>query len=344
LNQFIDSYTILGYFESISLNALEIVKIKIKRTNIKKIFLISNEDCFLLKKEILLDKKVNVFILNQIVNNWDEVEKWTGVAEQMVFHGISKVLINEAENGLFGAVIGEVFQKNEVISYNTMNGMKSGQAQDSYINFDYWFVWDNKMKDILVRQNKLPENKLIVSGHLMEDEVVNYQNKIPVDKLIDKKVISFFSVRDKRQKKIDTLRYLFQLAEQNPQIHLLIRRHPSENEEDLMLENNTLDNVIFVEYNKINSKETLYDQLSISDLSICFGSTVALESKWFGVPCLSIEDRKKSLIYCIDNESIYLAKSITIESLDILINKKKGMQGMSNKSISSIIINYLTNE
>lgn len=69
LNQFIDSYNILGYFESISLNALEIVKIKIKRTNIKKIFLISNEDCFLLKKEKFLDKKVNDFILNQMDKN-----------------------------------------------------------------------------------------------------------------------------------------------------------------------------------------------------------------------------------------------------------------------------------
>lgn len=69
LNQFIDSYNILGYFESINFNALEIVKIKIKRTNIKKIFLISNEDCFILKKEKFLEKKVNDFILNPIDKN-----------------------------------------------------------------------------------------------------------------------------------------------------------------------------------------------------------------------------------------------------------------------------------
>ena len=69
LNQFIDSYNILGYFESISLNALEIVKIKIRTTNIKKIFLISNEDCFILKKEKFLEKKINDFILNEIDKN-----------------------------------------------------------------------------------------------------------------------------------------------------------------------------------------------------------------------------------------------------------------------------------
>jgi hypothetical protein len=68
-HQFIDSYSILGYFESINLNSLEIVKIKIKRKNIKKIFLISNEDCFILKKQKFLDKKVNDFILNKIDKN-----------------------------------------------------------------------------------------------------------------------------------------------------------------------------------------------------------------------------------------------------------------------------------
>jgi DNA-directed RNA polymerase beta'' subunit len=67
--QFIDFYTILGYLESINLKSLEIVKIKIKRKKIKKILLISNEDCFILKKQKLLDKKINDFILNKIEKN-----------------------------------------------------------------------------------------------------------------------------------------------------------------------------------------------------------------------------------------------------------------------------------
>lgn len=252
------------------------------------------------------------FILNQIVNNWEEVEKWTGIAEQMVANGIRKVLINEGENGLLGAAICEVFRANGVISYNTMNGMKSGQAQDSYVNFDFWFVWDEQMKNQLIDKNKLPPKMLLVSGHLMEDEVSQYVYHGTFDKkdLNNKFVISLFSVRGKREEKKDAYHYLYQLAENNPQIQLLIRKHPSEKDEDLILPNKELENLTWVEYNDSNSKETLYDQLSISDLSICFGSTVALESKWFGVPCITFEKREESLIYLTDNKTIFHVKEL----------------------------------
>ena len=63
-NQFIDKYTILGYLEAITLNSLEIVKIKIKKARNKPILLISNDDCFILKKENFPDKKLNSFIIN----------------------------------------------------------------------------------------------------------------------------------------------------------------------------------------------------------------------------------------------------------------------------------------
>jgi hypothetical protein len=284
-------------------------------------------------------KETDWYILNQILNEWNHIHQLINECETYIKSGIHKLLINEGENGLVGAIIGEVMNKNNVLTYNTMNGMKSGEAQDAFVSFDYWFVWDNLMKELLINKNYLANKMLLVSGHLMEDEVVNFQNKIPVDKLIDKKVISLFSVRDKSQKKIDTFRYLFQLAEQNPQIQLLVRRHPSENEEDLMLENNTLDNVIFVEYNKINSKETLYNQLSISDLSICFGSTVALESKWFGVPCITFEKREESLIYLTDNEMIFHVKELDqlIQKCNELLVKGKTEKPKLNKVADYII-------
>ena len=63
-NQFIDKYTILGYLEAVTLNSLEIVKIKIKKAKNKPILLISNDDCFILKKEDFPDKKLNNFIIN----------------------------------------------------------------------------------------------------------------------------------------------------------------------------------------------------------------------------------------------------------------------------------------
>ena len=64
--QFIDSYTILGYLESITMNSLEVVKFKSKRSIKKQIFLISNDDCTTVKKEQGKNKTVNELIIDNI--------------------------------------------------------------------------------------------------------------------------------------------------------------------------------------------------------------------------------------------------------------------------------------
>ena len=61
-NQFLSSYTTLGYLESIVKNSLEIVKFKTRNQITKQIFLISNKDCLSLKKEEVSNKKINDFI------------------------------------------------------------------------------------------------------------------------------------------------------------------------------------------------------------------------------------------------------------------------------------------
>ena len=63
-NQFIDSYTILGYLEATVLNSLEIVKFKVKNKDTKQILLISNQDCFTVKKDQFPNKNLNDFIVN----------------------------------------------------------------------------------------------------------------------------------------------------------------------------------------------------------------------------------------------------------------------------------------
>jgi DNA-directed RNA polymerase subunit beta' len=63
-NQFVDCYNILGYFEATTLNSLEIVKFKVKNKETKQILLISNDDCFTVKKERFSNKKLNDFIIN----------------------------------------------------------------------------------------------------------------------------------------------------------------------------------------------------------------------------------------------------------------------------------------
>ena len=68
-SQFIDSYTTLGYLESLTMNSLEIVKFKSKRSTKKQIFLISNDDCITVKKEQGKNKTVNELIIDNIKVN-----------------------------------------------------------------------------------------------------------------------------------------------------------------------------------------------------------------------------------------------------------------------------------
>jgi len=62
--QFVDRYTILGYLEALTSNSLEIVKFKVKKKEIKQILLISNEDCFTVKRSRFATKKLNDFIID----------------------------------------------------------------------------------------------------------------------------------------------------------------------------------------------------------------------------------------------------------------------------------------
>jgi len=64
-NQFIGNYNILGYLETLTSNSLEIVKFKIKKQKEKQIFLISNNDCIIVNKAELTNKKLNDFIMSK---------------------------------------------------------------------------------------------------------------------------------------------------------------------------------------------------------------------------------------------------------------------------------------
>ena len=64
-NQFVSNYNILGYLETLTSNSLEIVKFKIKKHNEKQIFLISNNDCTIVHKSEVTNKKLNDFIMSK---------------------------------------------------------------------------------------------------------------------------------------------------------------------------------------------------------------------------------------------------------------------------------------
>jgi hypothetical protein len=282
---------------------------------------------FLKTKKLLKLKNEDWYIWNQLLLQEQEFETWINLGLGIVETGISKLLMNEGENGIMGAVLGEIMTKNNIQTYNTMNGMKSGQAQDYFINFDKWFVWDEQMKALLMKGNYLPESKFIVSGHLMEDEASNhvFQNSLNIEKVKyqNKRIISLFSIRGNREEKTETIKFFEEYLTANKDVFLIIRPHPSEVNNATFGNLETFDNCFIVNYTSSNSKITLYDQMLISEISICFGSTVALESKWFGVPCISFEKREKSLIYLIDNITIRLVHSVKELSIEITVKKDR---------------------
>ena len=65
-DQFVSSYMSLGYFEDLISKSLEIVKFKIKKNKSKQILLISNNDCLIIRKDNLLNKRLNDFVTNNL--------------------------------------------------------------------------------------------------------------------------------------------------------------------------------------------------------------------------------------------------------------------------------------
>lgn len=64
-NQFLSPYCVFSYLEDVTENSLEIIKFKIKKQLIKQVFLISNHDCVIVKKEGISNKKINDFIISK---------------------------------------------------------------------------------------------------------------------------------------------------------------------------------------------------------------------------------------------------------------------------------------
>jgi predicted transcriptional regulator len=294
--------------------------------------------------------KDNLYVLNTIVNHKKELDDYVQQAEQIANTGVVKMLINEAENGHYGACYSEVFKNYNILTYNTMNGMKAGEAQDSHINFDQWFIWDEYMKKMMLDKTNLKENQLVVSGHLIEDSIKQHQfkNALPLDlqTLKNKKVISVFSVSGKRVSKLEAIDYLYQLLSDSDEYFLIIRPHPLEKEEDFVLPKNAIKNIYFVKYDMNNSIDTLHDQILISDIGVVFGSTVALECKWMGVPCITYEHNKESVIYNVDDENIFHVRTLNdfkSKLNDLLKNSQKKQLDSSSKVADFIIETLLKN-
>jgi DNA-directed RNA polymerase subunit beta' len=62
--QFVSPYTTLGYFQFVTNKSLEVVKFKLKKSQKKQIFLISNDDCITIPKNKIKTKTINELFIN----------------------------------------------------------------------------------------------------------------------------------------------------------------------------------------------------------------------------------------------------------------------------------------
>ena len=72
-NQFIDSYTLFGFLESIAYHSLKLIRLKSKRKINKQVFLISNDDCLTVRKNKIKNKIIGDFIIDN--KNLNEIGK-----------------------------------------------------------------------------------------------------------------------------------------------------------------------------------------------------------------------------------------------------------------------------
>lgn len=292
--------------------------------------------------------KEELYVANMIYQNWHNIGSEIARYQYILSTGIKKILINVGENLPFRNLMKPVFG-DKVEVFNTMNGIKSGEAHDADINFDKWFVWDNELRDLLVNKCHINRDKLIVAGHLAEDHIRYHKfgNSIQIDtQLIDKNiVISVFSVRGKRKEKVDLFDFLYHKIREAENILLIVKPHPLEKKEDYILPEFDTNRVIFIDESLKNSKPALYDLLHISDLSIVFGSTVALESSWIKTPCITFEYRQTSLIHNIESKYIQHISQIDQlkNQLNVISKKEVNTSSSGTDRVSETIVKKIKN-
>jgi hypothetical protein len=244
---------------------------------------------------------------------------------------LSAIFLVAQENTGFGNVTALMGKKFGIITVNSHNGVKLPYPYSRDNHFDIWCCWDEQMKKLLHEKCFIDEGQLVITGHLMEDVARkhSYQNSFDgfYNPALKNKIISLFSTNENPIGKWETINALIQFVNSRNDLQLLIRLHPSEDKSEWNIFHNVSSNKIKIIFPVQDDRTQilLYDQLLISDVSVVFGSTVAIESTWFDVPCITMEAKEKSMLYAVDGKKIFHEKSANnlIIRIESLLEKKK---------------------
>jgi hypothetical protein len=243
-------------------------------------------------------------------------------------YNIKAVFFAAQEVEGFGNLAAQQGKQQNVVTVNTHNGTKSGDVYNRDNHFSAWCVWDEQMKLLLNRECGIAEEIMRITGHLRRDVVANYRYGSSFGSFIADKadmnggvVIAYFSTYADIPLRFTVAEALIKFVEASDDARLLIRLHRKENRKDWDHFNPGAHNRVLIMHPDDDAgKNRLYDMFSVSDLTVCQGSTVAIESNWFGVDAITVENRDKSIIYSAGSESLVHVRDV--ETMLTVIRQK----------------------
>ena len=225
--QFIDSYTTIGYLESLTMKPLEVVKFKSKRSIKKQVFLISNHDCLTVKKKRGKNKTVNELIIDNI--NVNQTGK--------VLIDNNKLLTIQKGHPYFFPNCKTDASKQEVnLQYKllTLNKNTSHSKINSFLS--YYDITKRSIVEQLDPDEKSPGFRIKFSKMFIKKNGKFYSSPIPL-------FLNNFSVTKKKEKinKIDTIKIKNTQLKIKQCLPLLLKSYdliPNKIKENVLFNNN----------------------------------------------------------------------------------------------------------
>jgi hypothetical protein len=294
---------------------------------------------------ISLFYKVDIDFLNLLIDTKRKLKTKVDIYETLALSGVTGFLQSAGENEGEGVIAGLVSKKHQLKSFNFMNGTKAKDPINQFTTFDYWFVHDERMQKMLLSFSNQKKENLPVVGHLLEDTAKQHVYAGTLDKwkeqLKNKKVIALFSSIIYNQERGDVASFLHQFLDNNPDVIVLIRQHPSETQQVAYSHERS---IVLPDFKEL-SGAALFDLLDIAHVAISFGSTVSLQASWFAIPSATVEYAEKSLLLYVDEIKVHHINSIkNLEKfvLDALSRPKLTRDLLPNeKSVAQKMADYL---
>lgn len=274
----------------------------------------------------------HVIALRHVIEQYSAFVSFADIADR-TFTGNNRALILAGmENSQIGNLFCEVAHAKGIKVFNTMNGHKTCTANNAGVDFDKWFVWSERMKDMLETGCGVKPGIVYNTGlHLIQDKLAEheFQGSLPIRPEIvnTRKIISIFTSPFLTPDEKAVIEYCMALVAASDEYYLIIRPHPRLSFKRIkeVIGSGDESKVSIIDVSKGEPRTTLYDQFCITHLSITFASTVALESKWFGIPTVTYEPTASSALYDVDNKLLFHASNIN--QLEELIREHCVMRG-----------------